>query len=286
MKKIVILLEMMIIATVSMAQWEIVTFNNGFDKPKYYDYAYLFDETGTPFIKSDGTIIRTHTKCEMIKFGESPVLTLSYGGKYGTDGKRYNVKIVFKVNGVNKTYNVIGIDYLYRNLVLSPDTNIENITKLMKGQFLNDFRNASKMKIEVDDYIEVYNMRGSTNAYNKVKHSKNMAGKTLETIYYINKLTTTPVDITNEKGYDELRKDDKELILDCNYNEINIGDTVQHLEDKYCIIVTGKVETHIPHRDEYMAVGKLLTNEGDNNADNILFKVYNPKCFKKVTLKS
>lgn len=275
MKKIVILLGMMIIATVSMAQWEISFFNNGFDKPKYYDYAYLSDETATP---------GRRTKCEMIKFGESPVLALSYGGNYGTDGKRYNVKIVFKVNGVNKTYNVIGIDYLYRNLVLSPDTNIENITKLMQGQFLNDFRNASKMKIEVGDYIEVYNMRGSTNAYNKVKHSKNMDGKTLEMIYYINKLTTTPVDITNEKGYDKLRKDDKELILDCNYNEINIGDTVQHLEDKYYIIVTGKVETHIPHHDEYMAVGKLLTNEGDNNADNILFKVYNPKCFKKVTL--
>ena len=281
MKKIAILLEMMIIATVSMAQWEIATYNNGFDKPTYYNYACLFDETGAPFIKSDGTIGRIHTKCEMIKFGESPVLALSYGGKYATDGKRYNVKIVFKVNGVDKTYNVIGIVYQYCDLVLSPDTNIENITKLMQGQFLNDFRNATKMKIETGDYIEVYNMKGSANAYNKVKHSKNMDEKTLEMIYHINKLTTTPVDITNEKGYDRLRKGDKALILDCNYNEINIGDTVQHLEDKYYIIVTGKVETHTGY-DEYMAVGKLLTNDGDNNADNILLKVYNPKCFKKV----
>ena len=282
MKKIVIILAMVAMATASMAQWEIRTYDNGFDKPTYYDYAYVFDETGTPFIKRNGTIGRTYATCKMIKFGDATVLAIDYGGYYGTDGDKYNVTVVFKVNGVDKTYNVIGIDYKYTNLVLSPDTNIDNISKLMQGQFLNDFKNASKMKIEVSGHIEVFNMKGSTNVYNKVKYSKNMDGETLEMTYNINKLMTTPIDITNEKGYNELRKNDKDLILDCNGDEINIGDTVQHIEDGYSIVVTGKVDTHRPYYDKYMAVGKLVTKDGDNNADNIVFEVYNPKSFKKM----
>jgi hypothetical protein len=306
MKKFIILTIMLIVANIGIAQWKIETYDNGFDKPTYFSHASVKSETSYPMINTKDEFTEFHIDAELILFGDNPILIIDYF-IHDINYSKCKGTITFKVNGVNKKYDITGIKIGYNRIVISLDSMADNISKLLQGRFLNDFKNASKMKVDIDNDIDVFNMKGSANAYNKVKSLKKYNNSVLSDIYELNKLMVNSgniVDITytdyykerlkQEKIYEEERERERirneerlrmyrKQFNQLHYNDIiNIGDTVIHKIHGYKIVVTGEEKSYNPYHNEYILIGKLLTDENDNNADNIVFKLYNISEYKKI----
>jgi hypothetical protein len=95
------------------------------------------------------------------------------------------VKVFMKVGDKVKEYATTGCSIKNHIMILSPeDVDLDNMLSLMRGQFLYDFKMATALKLKIEyqryddgEYVTdwkefIFDMTGSTNAYNRVKTQK------------------------------------------------------------------------------------------------------------------
>ena len=172
MKRFFFVLLVLAININVFAQWEVNVTDDGFER------------SVASMVKAKGR----NAYLGLSFFDPNVVLTIL------TDEIRFKtditeVKVFMKVGDKVKEYSVIGLPLANHMMTLSPimspeDVNLDNTLSLMSGQFLSDFKMATalKLKIEYQRYFDgvyitdwedfVFNMTGSTNAYNRVKTQK------------------------------------------------------------------------------------------------------------------
>lgn len=170
MKKLVILSVALTLAYVCNAQWKVKVEDDGFDDRHYV----------ASVMSKDG-----EAKINMVQLERG--ICLAIETPEITYMKRYcKVEITFKIKGENKTHEIGGCASSGSSTLLLTikDGSPDNMGELFSDEFLADFKNASLMKIKItyavpyrgtsyDTYEEyVFNMNGSTNAYNRVKNQK------------------------------------------------------------------------------------------------------------------
>ena len=170
MKKIVLLSAALLLAVVCNAQWKVNVEDDGFDDRHYVASVMSKDsEAKVDMVQLDRGI------CLAI---ETPEITYI---------KNYcKVEIIFKIKGENKSHEINGCASSGTSTLLLTVKNgsTDNMGEIFSDEFLTDFKNASLMKVKItyavpyrgttyDTYEEyVFNMTGSTNAYNRVKNQK------------------------------------------------------------------------------------------------------------------
>lgn len=170
MKKAFLLLAVLILACVGYAQWKVSIDDDGFDSKSYV----------ATIISKDG-----NAQISMVLIEEGIALGVSTPEITYRDHNN-DVELTFKINGQNKVYDIVGHSSRGSSyIILTPQNGgINDVGKLMTEEFVADFKKASAMKLKIaysvpykgtsyKSYEEyVFNMGGSTNAYNKVKNQK------------------------------------------------------------------------------------------------------------------
>lgn len=170
MKRFCILFILLLSTIVCQAQWKIKYEDDGFDDKSYVAYS----------MSKDGA-----AKIHMVTY-ENDVILFIETPEIVYRSRANDVEITFKINGVNKVCKISGCTSSgSSSLMLTPkDGGMYDIGKLLKDEFLSDFKNASAMKVRVyysamysgyeikkwEEYV--FNMTGSTSAYNKVLKQK------------------------------------------------------------------------------------------------------------------
>lgn len=170
MKKAIIFFTAIAFTIVCNAQWKVKTEGNGFDE-KYYVASVLSKdgEAKINMILHEGKVVLDVETPEIV-----------YRERYST------VEVTFKIKGENKMYEIGGSARSGSSLLLlTPKGGGPNdIGDLFTEEILNDFKNASLMKMKIiytrpylgssiSEYEEyVFNMSGSSNAYNRVLKQK------------------------------------------------------------------------------------------------------------------
>lgn len=170
MKKASILLITLLFACVCNAQWKVQVEDDGFDDKHYVASAMSKDgEAKMNLILYDGNVVLTM---------ETP--EISYMKHYS------KVEFTFKIKGENKICEIGGCASSGSSMLLlvPKGGGHTDLGKLFTEEFLSDFKNASLVKVKIiyavpyrgtsyDTYEEyVFNMTGSTSAYNRVSKQK------------------------------------------------------------------------------------------------------------------
>lgn len=170
MKKALLLSIALVFSIVCNAQWKVQFEDDGFDDQTY---------VATAMSKDDAARIT------MALVNQEVVLGISTPEITYRDSTN-DIELTFKINGVNKIYKIIGCSSRGDSyILLAPqDGGIHDIGKLMTDEFVDDFKKASAMKLKISysvpyrgssykSYEEyVFNMTGSTIAYNRVSKQK------------------------------------------------------------------------------------------------------------------
>ncbi len=170
MKRLLTVFVMLALSSSAFAQWRVQVEDDGFDDKHYVASVMSKDgEAKMNLILYDGSVI-----LDM----ETPEISYM---------KNYNkVEFTFKIKGENKTCEIGGCASRGASLLLLVPKNggHNDLRKLFTDEFLSDFKNASLVKVKItyavpyrgttyDTYEEyVFNMTGSTNAYNRVSNQK------------------------------------------------------------------------------------------------------------------
>ncbi len=154
------------------AQWEVEIEDDGFER------------SVKAIVKAKGK----NAYLGLTFYDQNVVLTI-LTGEIQLKNDITNVTVLMKVGDNVKEYSVIGLPWDKHMMTLSPrlspeDVELDNMLSLMNGQFLSDLKMATAMKLKIeyqkyfdgeyvpDVEIYVFNMTGSTNAYNRVKTQK------------------------------------------------------------------------------------------------------------------
>ena len=155
---------------VSNAQWKVAIEDDGFDSKSYV----------ATVLSKDG-----NARISMVQVEQGVVLGVNTPEITYRDHNN-DVELTFKINGQNKAYNITGCSSRGDSyIILSPQKgDIHDIGKLMTEEFVADFKKASAMKLKISYSVPykgssyksyevyVFNMTGSTNAYNRIKNQK------------------------------------------------------------------------------------------------------------------
>lgn len=168
MKKIVIMMTMCFLSRSIFAQWKVETIDDGFDK---YKQAWVMTSD------KDARLDLIPYKGKVVLAIETPLINYS--------NTKNNVEISFKIKGEKRTYNVTGYASKSSSMVYftKKDSNFDDMDLLSSESFLADFKSATALKVKIvysklydTDYKweeYVFNMTGSTKAYNSIANQKN-----------------------------------------------------------------------------------------------------------------
>jgi hypothetical protein len=168
MKKTTLLLVALMFAFVCKAQWKVAVEDDGFDSKSYVATA----------ISKDG-----EAKISLVLVKQGIVLGVRTPEIVYRDNDN-DVELTFKINGENKTHKLTGWSSRGDSYIMLSPGGVHEIGELMTDEFVEDFKKASAIKLKISysvpyrgtsykSYEEyVFNMTGSTNAYNRVAKQK------------------------------------------------------------------------------------------------------------------
>lgn len=170
MKKTMLLLVALVFACIGNAQWKVAVDDDGFDSKSYV----------ATVMSKDGK-----AQISMVLVEQGVCLGVSTPEVVYRDHNN-DVELTFKINGINKVYKIVGCasrgdSYI---ILLPQNGGLNDIGKLMTEDFVEDFKKASLMKLKITYSVPyngssyksheeyVFNMKNSSNAYNRVKNQK------------------------------------------------------------------------------------------------------------------